>query len=524
MPRPGETHWGSSVMSRDTLLALQPRHCAVGVTAGVLHEPSAALARLGSKAPVSRDQPTDAAPEPAREASVPAVAAASGRRRKRQTEPVAPPPIRIEIDPAVSAGYIHDRYDLLVRGRVVSGVPVEEVAVRLDDVVIGRVQYGQSDQVAEASQADDDGGIQHVFHINVPLRRAQAHRMCTCTIAARMHNGDTHEESFDFAVDPSNAMPVSVASGPTRSSSTYAHLRPSVVLYVERAALDDSGQLLVQGWVVSLTAVVAVQVFIDEENIGAAQLGGQRDDVGTAFPAYPNARLSGFMLSKHIDVASAAVSTLRVQAISLNGFLHEAVLPVERMRALAAGPPVAAASASISAPTPILSSTLQQPAYRLVTSFRLGPDLPSLLSTPIPSSPAVRDSVRDPRREIRFYCDRMDLDAEGNLNVDGWAVCAIGISTITVHLDDREMGEAELGLPRADVGEEYRHIPMARYAGFRFAKRSAMCRPANIGSAWCCATGSTMCGTRFAPSGSSVLRHPPPARPRSSAWRSTGPP
>ena len=218
-----------------------------------------------------------------------------------------------------------------------SGVPVEEVAVRLDDVVIGRVQYGQSDQVAEASRADDDGGIQHVFHINVPLRRAQAHRMCTCTIAARTHNGDTHEESFDFAVDPSNAVPVSVASGPTRSSSAYAHLRPSVVLYVERAALDDSGQLLVQGWVVSLTAVVTVQVFIDEENIGAAQLGGQRDDVGTAFPAYPNARLSGFTLSKHIDVASAAVSTLRVQAISLNGFLHEVVLPVERVRALAVG-------------------------------------------------------------------------------------------------------------------------------------------------------------------------------------------
>ena len=82
----------------------------------------------------------------------------------------------------------------------------------------------------------------------------------------------------------------------------------------------------------------------------------------------------------------------------------------------------------------------------------------------------AQGSVRDPRREIRFYCDRMDLDADGNLSVDGWAVCAIGISTITVHLDDRELGDAELGLPRADVGEEYRHIPMARYAGFRFAK------------------------------------------------------
>ena len=62
------------------------------------------------------------------------------------------------------------------------------------------------------------------------------------------------------------------------------HVRPPVVLYVERAALDDSGQLLVHGWAVSLTAMVTVQVFVDEAVIGAAQLGGQRDDVGKRLP------------------------------------------------------------------------------------------------------------------------------------------------------------------------------------------------------------------------------------------------
>ena len=70
----------------------------------------------------------------------------SGRRRRRRLEQAEPPAIRIDIDPAISAGYIHDRYDLLVRGRVVSDVPVEEIAIRLDDAVIGRVQFGKSDQ------------------------------------------------------------------------------------------------------------------------------------------------------------------------------------------------------------------------------------------------------------------------------------------------------------------------------------------------------------------------------------------
>ncbi len=50
--------------------------------------------------------------------------------------------IGIDIDPVVSAGFIHDRYDLLVRGRAVSRLPIEELAISLDDVVVGRVQFG----------------------------------------------------------------------------------------------------------------------------------------------------------------------------------------------------------------------------------------------------------------------------------------------------------------------------------------------------------------------------------------------
>ena len=399
----------------------------------------------------------------------PPVGAASGRGRGHQTEQDAAPSIRIDIDPAISAWYVYDRYDLTVHGRVVSDVPVEEVAIRLDDAVIGRVQYGQSDQLPQAGPADGTG-IQYVFHINVPLHPSEARRMCTCAVAARMQHGNTHEQSFIFSIDPSNAVPVSVASGPTRSSTTYLNVLPPVVLYVERAALDDGGQLLVQGWAVSLAAMVTVQVFLDEQRIGAAQLGGQRDDVGLAFPAYSNARLSGFTLSRRIDTEVTAVSTVRVQAISLRGVLHEAVLPVERVLALTPVQAMQAAPQSVSAPTAAFSPTLQQPAYHLVTAFQLSPDLPSLLSTPIPASPMAPTRVRDQRREIHFFCDEMDLDADGHLSVVGWAVCSVGISAITVYLDNHEVGDAELGLPRADVGEEYRHIPMGRFAGFRFAR------------------------------------------------------
>ena len=226
--------------------------------------------------------------------------------------------IRIDIDPAIIAGYIHDRYDLLVRGRVVSDVPVEEVTVRLDDAVVGRVQYGPTDLMAQDGPADGDGDTQYVFRVNLQLRRAQAHRMCTFTIGARTQHGDTYEDSFDLSVDPSNSMPISVASGPTRSSAKYARVWAPVVLYVERAALDDSGQVLVLGWAVSLAAMVTVQVFLNEERIGDA-----RNSAGSAMTWGRPIRLMRMRACRasHFrsasKIATADVSTVRVPGRSV---------------------------------------------------------------------------------------------------------------------------------------------------------------------------------------------------------------
>src|SRR5262249_18429743 len=75
--------------------------------------------------------------------------------------------------------------------------------------------------------------------------------------------------------------------------------------------------------------------------------------------------------------------------------------------------------------------------------------------------------VRDPRREIFLHCDEVTLNGEGVLSVEGWAVCAIGVSAVTVRVDGNAIGSAELGMVREDVGDEYRHIPLARYSGFR---------------------------------------------------------
>ena len=66
-----------------------------------------------------------------------------------------------------------------------------------------------------------------------------------------------------------------------------------MVLYVEHASLSDGGVLTVDGWVVSSTNVVTVQVFAGETRVGAAKLGAEREDVASAYPSYPNSRNAG---------------------------------------------------------------------------------------------------------------------------------------------------------------------------------------------------------------------------------------
>ena len=373
--------------------------------------------------------------------------------------------VQIDIDPMVSSSFIFDRFDLLLRGRAVSSTPVEEITLKLDGAVIGRVEFGATDSAVQGGLPEDGNRTQYVFYLNVPLPRAEAQRKCACILAVRTSDGHAHEEAFDLAVDPSSAMPVTILTGQTHPAAAYAHIRPPIVLYVERAALDDRGHVQLAGWAISRTAMVAIQAFVGDQKLVPATLGGRREDVGSAFPAYANAPMSGFALNSDIvAMPDGEPPTVRVQAISRDGFTHEVIVPFERVHNLAM-PEAAQAPTATDAPAA---------AYPVAAGFQIGADLAALVGEPVlvsPPAPVVEQRPPpDPRREIRYFCDNMDLQPEGRLSAVGWAVCAIGISAVTVYLDGDAIGDAELGLLREDVGNEHRHIPMARYAGFRFVR------------------------------------------------------
>ena len=82
------------------------------------------------------------------------------------------------------------------------------------------------------------------------------------------------------------------------------------------------------------------------------------------------------------------------------------------------------------------------------------------------SSRAVRQ-----QQKIDYFWDHANVTSRGELHIEGWAVCSIGIAKVTVYLDGKYLGEADLGLPRPDVGLQFAAIATAGSAGFRFHQR-----------------------------------------------------
>ncbi len=401
---------------------------------------------------------------------------AAGASRLPEPGAAAAPPISIEIDPDVFGGFVHDRFDVQIRGRVASSATIDEVCLEADGEVVARAVFGRPDRGSQMTMPDGTPGREHAFQFTLARQGALAGTPCATLLRARSAEGYSHAEVLDLAIDPTEARPIMVRSGPLRAGIANAGGRPHMILYVERAVLDGAGNLAVHGWAVAMTAVVAVQVIVgDREPLPVTQLGGQRDDVGEAYSAYADAGSSGFVFRGQVDQSVAALGSVRVRAIGAHGFAIETVVPVDRIASRLAAPPPALPGkpqpdASRSpAPAPYL---LPLPRSRSVQALAGGPAMTDAGAT-AGGPPSSMRSPRQPdgkRRQIHYFCDAAFIALDGTVGVDGWAVCADGIASVTIYLGAEPLGDAKLGLPRPDVGSLHPTIPMAGLAGFQFRK------------------------------------------------------
>lgn len=404
-----------------------------------------------------------------------------------QHVPDSKPATVIELDPLAPGGFIGDRFDILLRGRICSITPIVEVRLQIGERVIGVASFGE--EPAETTVAPTGGGpaLRHLFQFTLPRAGEEAAAPCPFQIIGRSEDGTEQTETYELHPDAATGQN-HVVGGPTAADVLAGPIRPAIVIYIERALLDPDGVLSVSGWALASAPVLALQIFAGEERVGKARLTEERADVAAAHPAYPNALLSGFSLTTSLPDLDPDPRCVRVQLVCPNGFGQEASAPIERtpksLRPTNAeigadtAPPEAAPPASSNA-APLVALFNQRPSYRLTTAFHIEdePIVGLVLATPaarsgVAATPAptpAPPAVTAPRSsEIRMFCDTAVLTSDGHLRLSGWAVCAIGVAQVRVLLDDQVVGLASYGHDRPDVGAAFPDIAHAGLSGFRF--------------------------------------------------------
>ncbi|MDE2580651.1 MAG: glycosyltransferase [Rhodospirillales bacterium] len=337
--------------------------------------------------------------------------------------------IRIEVAPELIGGLLYGRQDTSLRGRVIAPAPITAVSLSVAGQELGELRYPIAHEAA--APAGPEPPCTQSFAFTIARPSAAAAPGFGFSLSAHTADGRSCRADFTARHDP-NGEPGQLASGPSWAAADPAPAAP-VIGYVERAALDPSGNLVVNGWAVAAAPVVAVQALLGGARVGSAVLGGTRDDVAAYYGQYPNAARAGFAMAMPLGPATGGGS-LAVHVIAADGAGLQMVVPLERPSRIDLPPPAAAA----------------------------------------PAAAAGSGGLSAERRRIHMFCDVAELRDDGTLSLSGWAVSAVGIAAVAVLMDDAPLGEAETGLPRPDVAETFVTVPMARYPGFTFATAVAL--------------------------------------------------
>ncbi len=281
---------------------------------------------------------------------------------------------------------------LRVRGWAVSLGPIEQVRVLLDDQQIG---------VAAHNMPREDVGQAHPDYPNAK-------------IAGFLLQLDVPDERL-----AGRTLRVAVAGmGGIRREATGVVTAAPVIRRREREAaeihfhcdaisLSEGGALLLNGWAVCPSGTEAIEVDLDDEALGQAEIGQERPDVGNHFPLIPGSRTAGFRFFARSATRHAGEHIVRITVRGHQGESRAVLLPV-----LAEPEQPAATAAAI-------------PAGEAGIRFFL-------------DAPALRDGLAV--ETVR-----------GFLAINGWAFSGAGIAGIEVIVDGRSQGQAYRGIRRDDL-------------------------------------------------------------------------
>lgn len=358
----------------------------------------------------------------------------------------APGAIKVEFEAEIVGWPAGDRFDVVMRGQILSSGPVESFSVReAGGPELSVVLFGLGDAKTTGA-APDSGPRATGFQIYLPMPGGDIVRTADLTVSAASLDGARFEEPLRLGYLENKA---AILEGPSRDMTGIELPAAPGIVYLEVAELTEDGFLVVAGWALARSPIVAVQVFAGETRLGAAAQGRAREDVGEAYPDYPNAILSGFLFERAAGDDLPGVSHVTVRTMCLSGACHAATIPLARPP----GMPWRPAAAEDEGPT-----AGEAPAADTA------PEIASEI-TPgaTPPGPAM-----DLARPVLLICDSALLVATDTLRVEGWAACGYGIDRVQIEVDGMPQGIAEYGLERLDVAEEYAGLPAG--IGFVFER------------------------------------------------------
>jgi ADP-heptose:LPS heptosyltransferase/GT2 family glycosyltransferase len=360
-------------------------------------------------------------------------------------------PVRVELMAAIGGWPAQSRFDVVLRGQITSATPVDSFSIRDPlGLELAGVQFGHGDEQGIVTLSGGDTAFRAGFQVYLPMPGGEAIRISDLWVRARATDGSTFDESMRIGCMADQA---AILAGPAHEMDGTTIPPPRGIVYLESAEVSADGMLLVHGWALATSAIVAVQIFVDGERVGAATQGRERGDVADAYPGYPNAKHSGFSLERTLGRAIPGPANVTAQVLCLSGACHTATIPSRR-----ATPEAVPAALPPRAPELSTAPDASDP-----------PTAPRPAETPRPGQAAELAELSgtesdepawDLGRAILLICDQALVAAGGLLRVEGWTACGHGIERIAIEVNGVHAGDAEYGRERPDVASEYPGMPI----------------------------------------------------------------
>jgi len=328
----------------------------------------------------------------------------------RAAAQVGKPPILVAMEALGVIGLPDGKSRLSVSGWALAAAPILEITISIDGAITGTATYGLA-RPDVARLYPDRAAAAHcgfILAFDLPsLTSGTIEPLLTVQTA----DGEVGQRPLRVEIPPQEIgtrIIDPLDEAPDLSEAAKAPMQ----LFIDDATVEPGGVLHIDAWAVCVVQIEAVEAFIGDVRIGKAEFGRVRDDVEKAHPDYPNSRFSGITFFADVSAHGAGRKTITLRATARAGISREAIATVV---------------------------------------------------VPEMAADAV---VPDPG--LQFHCDEITLTTSGQISLKGWAFGGSAVETMAVLLDDEEIGQAELGLERPDVGNLFPRFAHARQSGFVF--------------------------------------------------------